>query len=752
MSYIRSKKRKIKSGKEYTFYYLVESKRDGDKISQKVLKYLGKNKPNKKELEVLKKQVKLEQLSEKGKAPTEKKTKKVVGTTKGKPVKEIRGFNVTDMNKQIKDNFKQLEEIGNTDMTEEIKIQLNEAKELLLEKDVENAWELITNTSNLLFVEKAKKEIASKKPKKDVGTTKIFSVNDELLWRSPFSDEISKVSFRGTGSPGKAMIFTGTTQFEVDLKDLDHIKTKAELEKSIDKIGKEQMKLRKQINQAEAQSDTSRSADLSYEYGKLNGEKENLIFILANQKELGITKGKSKIKELGTTKLNKKEIQERTNKYEDTYISENGITIEGGLLKWYQNQFGSDSKEYKKIKSNYDLLKSGKDIYKTDISEIIIGGVGGKIAKLQSREAKIDHYTRLVKSYKMMPSEKEKDQIIKLEKELKFSDSFFDKKKTTSKKKIEDRPKSKYANVNELDYKLAFEGFRNTSHYPDDRAISTQNEYVRAIDSFAVELMSVVESKDQEDQAIKEIQNYKKTYLSKENELLVARSRIASPMITGGANFPTKRNQKANAREMKLTNEFLDWNDKFKKSSRKRVINSFEGNLSQRELNIMKNEVDKVITWQKGIENNDPQYRGFDRRLGKDGLQGRLLRNLKNNNIELVEKSLEYVKQREKELKKPIFTTRNKVFKELELAKTRPKEAKKTGIKTVKKYKGAKIVNNFDASRIQLEFDEIPNQTIRDSLKSNGWRFSRQNEVWQRKNTSNAIFDSKNVLDRYFDE
>lgn len=325
-------------------------------------------------------------------------------------------------------------------------------------------------------------------------------------------------------------------------------------------------------------------------------------------------------------------------------------------------------------------------------------------------------------------------------------------KKTTSMKKIEDRPKSKYANINELNYKIAFEGYRNISFTPEDRAIMEQNQYVKAIDSFAVGLMALVESKEQEDQAIKEIQKYKETYLNKKRELLGAKSRVVSPMISGGANFPTRRNEKANNREHKLTGEFIEWNEKVKKSSRKRVINSFEGDLSQRSLNNMKKEVDQVIKWQKGIENNEDQYRGFDKRLGKDGLQGRLLRNLKNNNVEIVEKTLEYVKLREKELKKPIFTSRNKVFKELELAKTRPKEVKKTGIKTVKKYKGAKIVNNFDASRIQLEFDEIPNQTIRDNLKSNGWRFSRQNEVWQRKNTSNAIFDSKNVLDIYFDE
>jgi hypothetical protein len=42
MVYLRSKKfKRKKDEKERTYYYLVEAKRDGKKVSQKVLRYLG---------------------------------------------------------------------------------------------------------------------------------------------------------------------------------------------------------------------------------------------------------------------------------------------------------------------------------------------------------------------------------------------------------------------------------------------------------------------------------------------------------------------------------------------------------------------------------------------------------------------------------------------------------------------------------------------------------------------------------------
>ncbi len=158
----------------------------------------------------------------------------------------------------------------------------------------------------------------------------------------------------------------------------------------------------------------------------------------------------------------------------------------------------------------------------------------------------------------------------------------------TTIKKDEERPLSEFANINDISFERAYSGFRNTSFSPDDRAIQFQNQYVIEIDNFATNLMSLAETTEQKEKAISEIERYKEGYLKRQNSILDARSRTASTMITGGANFPTKRNQKALDRETKLTNELLEWREKAKKKSKSNVIGAFTGNLSIRELDIMK--------------------------------------------------------------------------------------------------------------------------------------------------------------------
>ena len=52
MTYVRAK-----TIKGQIYYYLVESQREGDKVRQRVIKYLGKERPSAKELERIFKQL-----------------------------------------------------------------------------------------------------------------------------------------------------------------------------------------------------------------------------------------------------------------------------------------------------------------------------------------------------------------------------------------------------------------------------------------------------------------------------------------------------------------------------------------------------------------------------------------------------------------------------------------------------------------------------------------------------------------------
>lgn len=93
-------------------------------------------------------------------------------------------------------------------------------------------------------------------------------------------------------------------------------------------------------------------------------------------------------------------------------------------------------------------------------------------------------------------------------------------------------------------YDAAYNAYRNISFDPERRAKQTVEEYGNHLN----ELMKIipVESK----------QKFIEGYRSKLKNWLYARSRCASTMITGPANFNVRRNEKANNSERKRYEEF----------------------------------------------------------------------------------------------------------------------------------------------------------------------------------------------------
>lgn len=54
-------------------------------------------------------------------------------------------------------------------------------------------------------------------------------------------------------------------------------------------------------------------------------------------------------------------------------------------------------------------------------------------------------------------------------------------------------------------------------------------------------------------------------------------------------------------------------------------------------------------------------------------------------------------------------------------------------------FDGGEVICNVEENRLQIRFDAIPEEATRTALKSNGFRWSRRNGVWQRQLTPNAI-------------
>lgn len=54
------------------------------------------------------------------------------------------------------------------------------------------------------------------------------------------------------------------------------------------------------------------------------------------------------------------------------------------------------------------------------------------------------------------------------------------------------------------------------------------------------------------------------------------------------------------------------------------------------------------------------------------------------------------------------------------------------------KFSGGEIVRNLEADRLQILFDEKPDEETRAALKQNGFRWSPRYSAWQRQLTPNA--------------
>ena len=62
------------------------------------------------------------------------------------------------------------------------------------------------------------------------------------------------------------------------------------------------------------------------------------------------------------------------------------------------------------------------------------------------------------------------------------------------------------------------------------------------------------------------------------------------------------------------------------------------------------------------------------------------------------------------------------------------------------KFDGGEIVRNLEADRLQILFDDKPDEDTRAALKSNGFRWSPRYQAWQRQLTANAESAARRAL------
>lgn len=262
-------------------------------------------------------------------------------------------------------------------------------------------------------------------------------------------------------------------------------------------------------------------------------------------------------------------------------------------------------------------------------------------------------------------------------------------------------------------YKAAYRAYSGISFSPEKRAEQTVIEHEAQLND---DISTMPES---------EIERYVSGYNQRLFSLMAAKSRCLSSMITGPANFPVRRNEKANQSEHNRSIEFSEWREKALKSIAKKIEDAKpKEQKDDEQLTDLKRQVDNL-------------FRGYM----VDRFKSRLETVARTGNVELVKKTLEYFCLLQEERLTVIATSRNSIWKLAELAEKfrLSLESVKRVESTESEINGVRVVQNQQADRIQLFFDGRPDPEMISKLKHAAFKWSPSNGCWQRQLTQNAI-------------
>lgn len=282
---------------------------------------------------------------------------------------------------------------------------------------------------------------------------------------------------------------------------------------------------------------------------------------------------------------------------------------------------------------------------------------------------------------------------------------------------------------------LAMNAYSGISFDPEKRGQYILNDYSQ-------ELLEDIETikKHEGDE-----ERFVNKYVSLLSNWMSAQGRCLSAMITGPANFPVRRNEKANNSERNRYTEFREWREKALKAITRvestDIVKGSDGALQK-----MEEKLNKAIEFQEGSKalNKVMRSKKLTLEQKKDHLKG-LYPKMEEKQIDDL-----FVPDCMGIIGVPSFslTNNNAKINNLKkdiIAEKRRAEQYKGGDK---KYilGGVDVVENVEANRIQLLFDGKPEQEMINDLKRNGFRWSPRFQAWQRQLTQNGIYATKRLL------
>ena len=292
-----------------------------------------------------------------------------------------------------------------------------------------------------------------------------------------------------------------------------------------------------------------------------------------------------------------------------------------------------------------------------------------------------------------------------------------------------------------LNKELAMRASNGMSFDPEKRGRATIDGFNSHIVRIREDLMKCAKTTEETDFIEGEMSTLTSGYASKMNDQLSSQSRCMSTMIAGPSGFNTYRAEKANRaydNKMTATNEYLDRAI----SSIHRRLNKMRVEAAGGEAEMMKDKLRRAEETQERMKDTNKILRGkklsdekktrqvmdkygYPERFVYDlmhpdwGKPGFAPYQLSNNNA-----NIKRMQGRVNELQQKEDTPTTEIM-----------------------FNGGSIIDNCEDDRVQIDFDEKPDEAMRAKLKGAGWRWAPSVMMWQRKRTNAAMQSAKEILE-----
>ena len=295
--------------------------------------------------------------------------------------------------------------------------------------------------------------------------------------------------------------------------------------------------------------------------------------------------------------------------------------------------------------------------------------------------------------------------------------------------------------MTELNKELAMRAHNGTSFSPEVRGRAVIDGFNSHLVRIREDMMKSANTEDEMDFIDGEMSILASGYASKMNDQLASQGRCMSTMIAGPSNFNTSGAQKANRaydNKIEATNAYLDRAI----SSIHRRLNKMQVEAAGGEGEVMKEKLRRAEETQERMKDTNKILRskklsdeekskqvqdkyGYPEKFvydlmhpdwGKPGFESY---QLSNNNA-----NIRRMRERVESLQKKEDTPTTEI-----------------------KFGGGTIIDNCEDDRVQIDFDEKPDDAMRAKLKGSGWRLAPSVMMWQRKRTNAAMRSAKEILE-----